>query len=393
MDRAGLKITLLFGASLTVMSGATISPSLPALRDQFAETANIEVLARLVLTLPALFIAITAPLSGWAIDRLGRLKILMGGSVLYALAGMSGLVVDNITAMLVGRAVLGVSVGLMMPTVTTLAGDYFQGEERGRYLGLQAAFMGFGGLVFVTGGGFLADLYWRAPFAIYGASLLLIPMVIAFLPEPPRKVAPEIKTGEGRIPPVVFAIYGVAFFSMMAFYLVPTQLPFLLSGVIQIPEPSRAGMAIGVATLFSSAASLLYGRITGRMPVALFFSAGLGLMAVAYALVWLSAGYGAILIAMIALGTGMGTIMPALSVTLLSAAPEHIRGRLAGGLTASIFLGQFVSPILSQGLAGAIGGLQGVFAAFALALALACGLALIAGLRRSAKVAPVPAER
>ncbi len=393
MDRAGLKITLLFGASLTVMSGATISPSLPALRDQFAETANIEVLARLVLTLPALLIAITAPLSGWAIDRLGRLKILMGGSVLYALAGMSGLIVDSIAAMLIGRALLGVSVGLMMPAVTTLAGDYFEGQERGRYLGLQAAFMGFGGLVFVTGGGFLADLYWRAPFAIYGASLLMIPLVLAFLPEPPRKTASSPEASQGGIPMIVFAIYATAFFSMMAFYLVPTQLPFLLNGVMQIPEPSRAGMAIGVATLFSSAASLLYGRLTGRLPVALFVAVGLGLMAVAYAAVWLAPGYGAILVAMIALGTGMGIIMPVMSVTLLSAAPEHIRGRLSGGLTASVFLGQFASPILSQMLAGPAGGLQGVFAIFSGALALVCALALALWLRRPAKVAPIPAER
>ena len=55
---------LLFVSSLTVMSGATISPALPEMQAQFSGTRNAELLVRLVLTMPALFIIICGPIAG-----------------------------------------------------------------------------------------------------------------------------------------------------------------------------------------------------------------------------------------------------------------------------------------------------------------------------------------
>jgi hypothetical protein len=49
-------------------------------------------------------------------------------------------------------------------TATALIADYYVGAARGQFLGLQAAFMALGGVVFLTFGGFLADVNWRLPF-------------------------------------------------------------------------------------------------------------------------------------------------------------------------------------------------------------------------------------
>jgi MFS family permease len=43
-----------------------------------------------------------------------------------------------------------------------------------QFLGLQAAFMGLGGMVFLTLGGYLADLNWRLPFLIYLLAWLIL---------------------------------------------------------------------------------------------------------------------------------------------------------------------------------------------------------------------------
>ncbi|HHP7243970.1 MAG TPA: hypothetical protein ACFE0H_04710 [Elainellaceae cyanobacterium] len=67
-----VKVTLLLLSTLTVMAGATIAPSLPSMQAVFADTANVEYLVRLVLTIPALFIALGAPIVDVLIDRLGR---------------------------------------------------------------------------------------------------------------------------------------------------------------------------------------------------------------------------------------------------------------------------------------------------------------------------------
>ncbi len=146
-----VKATLLLSSSLTVMAGATIAPSLPAMRDYFAATPNADYWVRLVLTVPALFIAIGAPFVGTLIDRFGRKPLLAFAVLLYGIAGTSGAVLNDIGMILVGRVLLGLSVAGIMTTATALIADYYIGAARAQFLGFQAGFMGLGGVVPIIG--------------------------------------------------------------------------------------------------------------------------------------------------------------------------------------------------------------------------------------------------
>jgi MFS family permease len=64
--------TMLLISTLTIMSGATISASLPGIAARFADVDNVALLSRLVLTLPAAFIALFSPAAGFLVDRFGR---------------------------------------------------------------------------------------------------------------------------------------------------------------------------------------------------------------------------------------------------------------------------------------------------------------------------------
>ncbi|MFT4161278.1 MFS transporter, partial [Shinella sp.] len=191
--------TLLFVSTLTIMSGATISASLPGIAARFAEVENVALLSRLVLTLPAVFIALFSPAAGFLVDRFGRKPLLLASLALFAVAGASGLVLDTLPGLLAGRAVLGIAVGGIMTATTALVGDFFQGPARDRYMGLQQAFVGIGGTIFLTGGGFLAEIHWRGPFLIYTAAILLLPAALAFLPEPQRVRRAGATAGEARL--------------------------------------------------------------------------------------------------------------------------------------------------------------------------------------------------
>lgn len=99
--------TLLLASMLTIMAGATISPALPAIQREFANAPNAGVLVGLVLTMHGLFIAVGSPIIGALADRYGRRWLLLVSTVVYALAGGSGFVLDSLIAILAGRAVLG----------------------------------------------------------------------------------------------------------------------------------------------------------------------------------------------------------------------------------------------------------------------------------------------
>jgi MFS family permease len=179
-------ITLLLVSTMTVMAGATISPALPQIEAFFGEVPNAAFWVKLMLTMPALFTAISAPLVGIVIDRFGRKPLLVAATVLYGTAGGSGLVLNSLSELLMGRALLGVAVAAIMTTATALIADCYLGPRREQVMGLQAAFVGYGGVLFLIVGGLLADIGWRFPFAIYLIAFGICALVVLFITEPQR---------------------------------------------------------------------------------------------------------------------------------------------------------------------------------------------------------------
>jgi MFS family permease len=354
------QLTLLIISTLTVMSGATISPSLPAMREYFATVPNADYLVRLALTLPALFIALGAPLVGIIIDRLGRKPLLLLALCIYGVAGSSGFLLNDLNWLLVGRAFLGVSVAGIMTIATTLIADYYTGATRTQFLGLQAGFMGLGGVLFLTLGGFLADLNWRLPFLIYLIALALVPLTLLSLPEPSRQPSnqnvAQASTAEFRRFPfgLVALTYGIALITQIVFYFIPVQLPFYLSQVANT-NATQEGFAIALLSLFSAISSILYHRIKARLSFIAIYGIAFVNMALGYGVISLTGDYGVVLIGLIISGAGLGLLMPNMNLCLVSVTPEMLRGRVISGITTSFFLGQFLSPFVSQPLSKTVG--------------------------------------
>jgi MFS family permease len=344
-------MTLLGVTSLTMMSGASIAPALPGIRDFFADTPGVEMLTRLLLTVPALAIALTAPGAGWFLDRFGRRRILLGAIAMYGAAGTAGVCLDSLVAIIASRAVLGITVAATTTAATTLVGDYFEGSERNRVLGLQAATAAAAGVVMLLAGGALAEITWRAPFVMYSAALFLLPVVALVIREPPRA---EHGRGGGdgrrvaaRVVAQVAAIYGTAFLVQVAAYMVPVQLPFYL-GELGEPDPSRAGMALSTLTLFAAVVASQFRRIHQRLDRTVILCVSLGTLGVGFLLVSRAGSYAAVVVSMIVMGLAMGLNFPNLMGWLMARTPAHARGRVVGGLSTSMFLGQFFSPIATH---------------------------------------------
>ncbi|MCJ8148394.1 MFS transporter [Shinella sedimenti] len=371
--------TMLMISTLTIMSGATISASLPGIAARFADVDNVALLSRLVLTLPAAFIALFSPAAGFVVDRFGRKPLLLASLVLFTLAGASGLFADTLPGLLVGRAVLGIAIGGIMTATTALVGDFFQGAARDRYMGLQQAFVGIGGTIFLTGGGFLAEVHWRGPFLIYAVAILLLPAAIAFLPEPRRAPTKGVAEGQGRLcgrgVTLLALLFAAAIINMIAFYMIPTQLPFYLAH-LGFAAPSLAGTAIGAGQLVGVVSALAFAPVRRRLGIMGVFGLGFVSAGLSFLLLSYAQSYAGVLLAMAVSGVCMGTIMPNFAAAAMVLAPPALRGRISGLLVASIFAGQFLSPVVSQPLISA----SGFEAAYAVvgAIVLVIGIAAFA---------------
>ena len=335
---------------MTVMAGATIAPSLPEMTAAFPDNPAAETLVKLVLTIPGLFIALTSPVSGWIIDRFGRIKLLLSALLLYAIAGTSGLYLDTLFEIIIGRIFLGVAVGGILTTSITLIGDYFEGGERQKFLGIQASIMSLSGTVFISAGGALADMGWRYPFASYGMAALALPLVLIYLIEPPKTepVLSEEATQE-KIPKLSWTIYFLSFLGMTVFYMVPVQVPFLIKNISNVGN-AEAGYALATSMLFAAACALNYPRIKRRLTHYQIYGVSFLLMGLGYALVYFANSYAGVYPGLIISGMGAGLVMPNSNLCLVTIAPTLLRGRILGLLSSFIFLGQFASPLLLQPL-------------------------------------------
>jgi len=345
-DSPKVKTSLLLVSSLTIASMITISASLPDMSTHFKDLPAGPALVKLSLSLPALFIALTATLAGAFIDRAGRLKLLGVALVLYAIGGSSGFWLDNIYGILAGRALLGVSVGISMTIVTTLVADYYHGQARQQFAGLQIAVMSVAGILFITLGGFLADISWKTPFLLYLFALAILPFALRFLPEPVTEVRAESTEAAGtKSPSIIWLVFINVMLMWVLFFILPIQIPFYLKE-LGVEKNSLIGIAIAGSTLSSAVSSFNYARLKGRFSHGVIFGLGYGLMALAFLVIALGHTYSLIVIGLVIAGLGMGLLIPNSNILVMQLAPPSIRGREIGKLTTFWFLGQFIAPLV-----------------------------------------------
>lgn len=340
-----LKLTLLLASSLTIMCIITISPALPQITLAFSNVENAKLLVQLILTLPALMIAIFSPITGRLIDRYGRLKILWFALILYAISGSAGYFLNNLYQILFSRAILGISVGMSMTIVITLIADYFEGMERQKFVGLQIAFMSLGGILFLGLGGFLSDYGWKYPFLIYLAALLVLPLSIVFLKEP-AVISKSAQTHlQTKAPPIIWMLFINMMMLWIVFFMIPVQIPFHLKD-IGVEKSALIGAAIATSTACSAISSISYSKIKSRLSFLSVFVVGYLLMAAGFVCISFSSTYFMVVVAMMLSGLGMGMMIPNTNVWVMKLAPPEIRGKEIGKLTTFWFLGQFLSPLI-----------------------------------------------
>ena len=366
MAHSGLRtVAILAASSLTLFAMAAVAPALPAIERAYPDVPDVALLTRMVLTITALFIALSAPFAGFLIDRVGRKPVLLAALALYLVSGTAAIWLNELRDILISRAVLGIAIGMILTTATTLIGDFYQGESRNRMAGAQIAVMVLGVAAGTTLAGFLADTDWRLPFYMYLIAVLVVPLVLFGLREPETTLQTESPRGlfapGTRFPVVrVGMIYALIWLSLLSTFVIPSQTAFLLPE-IGIPGAFIAGISIAVFNVVGAAMAMQFRRLRVRFDNNVILAGSFVFLGIGLLLSASAESIPQVMLGMILAGFGFGPLMPALNAWLLSVAPVTLRGRLVGGLTFFQFLGMFASPFYSQPVADIVG-MTGAFA-------------------------------
>ncbi|WP_157357538.1 MFS transporter [Amycolatopsis nigrescens] len=344
--------TILAAATLTIMAPAVVAPSLPTMELVFAAEPGAALLVRLAMTITSLMIAISAPLSGLVADRVGRRPLLVSGLVLYAVSGTAGFFVTDLYLLVATRALLGIAIGGVMTAVSATVADWFDGRRRASFLGLQQAFASLGGVVFLSLSGVLATISWRVPFWLYSLAAVVALFAIIAVRDGPREPSGGT-AGRARVAGRVFGIYALALGVTLAFYLAPTQIPFLL-GNLGI-GPAIVGVVLAGSTLTAMLGALGFPVLRRRLRFAAIMTVSVALLGAGWLLVGNTGTVFGTAAGLLVGGVGVGLAVPNATLRLSELAPPDLRGRVLSGLVTGIFLGQFLSPLAAQPLIEAIG--------------------------------------
>lgn len=226
-------------SALTSLPGLAVSPILGELSTIFPHATELDI--QMLTSLPSLLIIPFVLLAGKLAEKRDFIRLLRVGLWLFAASGVLYLFSSRMWQLMAVSALLGIGAGLIIPLSTGLISRYFTGEYRVRQFGYSSAITNMTLVVATAVTGYLAEVHWRLPFAVY-----LLPLISLVLSVYLKKDAASvtIKQAAAIIPPiqstpVISGKYGIHIrhlVQLMLFYGLVTyvvlavtfNLPFLM---------------------------------------------------------------------------------------------------------------------------------------------------------------------
>jgi MFS family permease len=386
-DRAAVFV-MLTGGILNVLALVAIMPAIASIAGHFAKHAapdgtvitllgfkfGVEMSTQMMITLLNIGIMFAGPLLGLVAGRVGYMRVLPFALVIYAVSGSAGLYLDDPGGLLLSRLIIGLAAASISICCYSLIGDRFKGVKRARMLGYQAALVMAFGLIGLEGGGQIADLGWRVPFAIYlvGVPMALLALVAA---------QPAARHQDGSHPAqshwTRFVTFVKSLLPMWPLYLmlIPFNLVAYMTSVHiffvlasdGIVKSSQQGHILASSFIFNIITALLYGRITAGLNRKWIFVGLIGIFGLSDMIIGLSHNWIGSMIGIWVAGLGGGLMTPFFVNTILNRAPEAARGAAIGLMYTMMYVGDFANPLFFTPLRLRVGNHQ-VFAYVGVAL-------------------------
>lgn len=328
-------------SALNALPGLAVSPILGKLSAIFPKSTELDI--QMLSSLPSLLIIPFILLSGKLTEKVNNIRLLQAGLVIFTLSGALYLLSDKMWQLIAVSALLGVGSGLIVPLSTGLISRFFIGKYRTKQFGLSSAITNVTLVLATTLTGYLAEVNWHLPFAVYLFPLVSIVLSVYLkrsieahpVPENNNIRATVIKTEVMPMPESGKGVNIKYLIQLMVFYGLATYLVIIIS--FNLPflmnefhfSSANSGMMISLFFLAIMAPGFILDKIVARLKEKTKF----------YSLVAIAAGMLLIVIAptdwviapgCILAGLGYGVIQPVIyDNTTRVAVPKKVTFALA----------------------------------------------------------------
>lgn len=343
-------------SALTSLPGLAVSPILGELSTIFPHATELDI--QMLTSLPSLLIIPFVLLAGKLAEKRDFIRLLRVGLWLFAASGVLYLFSSRMWQLMAVSALLGIGAGLIIPLSTGLISRYFTGEYRVRQFGYSSAITNMTLVVATAVTGYLAEVHWRLPFAVY--LLPLISLVLsAYLKKDAASVT--IKQAAAIIPPiqstpVISGKYGIHIrhlVQLMLFYGLVTyvvlavtfNLPFLMEA--HHFSSGNSGLMISLFFLAIMAPGFMLDSLVkllgNKTKLYSLLAIAIGLL-----LIWISPTEWLIVPGCILVGLGYGIIQPLIyDKTVDTAIPQKTMLALAFVMVMN-YLAILLSPFITD---------------------------------------------
>lgn len=343
-------------SALTSLPGLAVSPILGELSTIFPHATELDI--QMLTSLPSLLIIPFVLLAGKLAEKRDFIRLLRVGLWLFTASGVLYLFSSRMWQLMAVSALLGIGAGLIIPLSTGLISRYFTGEYRVRQFGYSSAITNMTLVVATAVTGYLAEVHWRLPFAVY--LLPLISLVLsAYLKKDAASVT--IKQAAAIIPPiqstpVISGKYGIHIrhlVQLMLFYGLVTyvvlavtfNLPFLMEA--HHFSSGNSGLMISLFFLAIMAPGFMLDSLVkllgNKTKLYSLLAIAIGLL-----LIWISPTEWLIVPGCILVGLGYGIIQPLIyDKTVDTAIPQKTTLALAFVMVMN-YLAILLSPFITD---------------------------------------------
>lgn len=343
-------------SALTSLPGLAVSPILGELSTIFPHATELDI--QMLTSLPSLLIIPFVLLAGKLAEKRDFIRLLRVGLWLFAASGVLYLFSSRMWQLMAVSALLGIGAGLIIPLSTGLISRYFTGEYRVRQFGHSSAITNMTLVVATAVTGYLAEVHWRLPFAVY-----LLPLISLVLSAYLKKDAASItiKQAAAIIPPiqstpVISGKYGIHIrhlVQLMLFYglvtyvvlVVTFNLPFLMEA--HHFSSGNSGLMISLFFLAIMAPGFMLDSLVkllgNKTKLYSLLAIAIGLL-----LIWISPTEWLIVPGCILVGLGYGIIQPLIyDKTVDTAIPQKTTLALAFVMVMN-YLAILLSPFITD---------------------------------------------
>ena len=337
-------------ATLFIMAGTAtthlgLSSGLAEMAKHFSDATPTQI--QLVSSIPTLVMLPVALLASSLVQYFSKKKIALFAYAWSTLFSLGPLFLDNLTAIIICRALVGLGTGLAMPTTGTILYDFFEGQERSKMMGFQSAFSSFGTMVWAFIGGLLANIHWRATFLITLATAISFIVVLFWLPD--RGKSPKFSTvkKEGSYGKMLgtFLFFGgcMALFSM--FYIAYTMNIAMYMDASGMGNATVSGLMTSIKNLGGFLMGLTFGWLCLKFKNFTIGWAYIGPL-IGFSMLLTTHSVAVVVISSFLVGSGLPIMMSRMNWELSTIIPLAFMPMANAIVQSCNSLGNFLSPIV-----------------------------------------------